>query len=556
MTRDAAERITTEYMKPIYGFALKRCSSIQDAEDLTQEICLKVYRALLQREDLDSVRQFVWTAAHNALSNYYRGKHQTSMGVPIHDFIDDLPSEDDIAGCIAEKEAQFRLQSEIAYLSKLQRKILISYYYENQKQEEIAKRLNLPLGTVKWHLFEAKNDLRKGMASMRQSSELKFNPIRFELCGTNGSIGTKGANHNFFRSALSQNITYSVRNTAKTVNEIADDLGVSPVYVEDEADYLTEYGFLIKSGNKYVINILLDEPTDELLKLQNEMYGQAAKLIANALFDDLTGSGILNSDRIVCDQTNDPSSASGTEIRRDDNFILWSLIPYIAALSGEQPIEKSISFEDAMTVRPDGGRNICYASVLNSDVASPVYMQSMKSWCGPMWNASDNYTLWQIDTEWSEKRVDEHYPNTANRDLALLEHVMQNHTLSKEEYAILGERGYLKFTGDATCIPNAALQVVWIKDIETKQKLIGIGDRIKEEHKTVLNALKAPYIKAVLDSTPKHLQKMQGYGMQYIFYADGWFLLYCMKELVNHGKLKLPAEEQKKSLTTVIAPND
>ena len=42
MKRERAEKLTTEYLKAIYGFALKRCANLQDAEDLTQEIVLKV----------------------------------------------------------------------------------------------------------------------------------------------------------------------------------------------------------------------------------------------------------------------------------------------------------------------------------------------------------------------------------------------------------------------------------------------------------------------------------------------------------------------------------
>ena len=38
MNRQDAEKIITEYLKPIFGFALKRCKSIHDAEDLSQEI--------------------------------------------------------------------------------------------------------------------------------------------------------------------------------------------------------------------------------------------------------------------------------------------------------------------------------------------------------------------------------------------------------------------------------------------------------------------------------------------------------------------------------------
>ena len=41
MNRDTAKQITEEYVKQVYGFALKRCARVQDAEDLTQDIILK-----------------------------------------------------------------------------------------------------------------------------------------------------------------------------------------------------------------------------------------------------------------------------------------------------------------------------------------------------------------------------------------------------------------------------------------------------------------------------------------------------------------------------------
>ena len=51
-----------------------------------------------------------------------------------------------------------RLQTEIAYLSKLQRRIFSEYYFENRKQTDIAIELGIPFGTVKWHLFESKKN--------------------------------------------------------------------------------------------------------------------------------------------------------------------------------------------------------------------------------------------------------------------------------------------------------------------------------------------------------------------------------------------------------------
>ena len=557
MTRDNAEKITTEYMKPIYGFALKRCANTQDAEDLTQEICLKVFRSMSMRNDIEIVSKFVWTVAHNALANYYRGKQSGGIGICIDDLSELLPSDDDVPEHIIRDETESRLHREIAYLSKLQRKIVIAYYYENKKQDKIAMELGIPLGTVKWHLFEAKKDLKKGLETMRTSRELKFNPIRFTIMGLSGSVGTMGGTSNFFRSILSQNIAYCVLRQAKTINEIADCLGVSPVYVESEAEFLEEYGFLRKKDNKYLANMLIEEPNEDaktIVKLQEEMYSKAAAIFANELFNELLSDDILNSEGIICAQTDKLLSMTSSE-KADRNFILWSLIPYIAALSGENLMDNTISFDEVATIRPDGAKNIAYAGFEAADGPQQKYFDSMLKWCGPCWNSNDKYTLWLIDSEWSEKRVNDNYQITVKRDLSLLGHFLEDEPLSKDEYAYLIEKGYLKTTGETDGLFKAALQIIWIKDIETKQKLISIGDKIKKKCKSEFDRLKAPFIKAVLDNTPEQLKKMQAYGLQYIFFADGWFLLYCMKELVNNGKLKLPTEEQKLSLTTIIVPN-
>ena len=68
-------------------------------------------------------------------------------------------SVDEVAEVLADPTAELgadddaevihRLQSQIAYLSKLQRRIVIAYYFENRKQTDIAKELDIPLGTVK-----------------------------------------------------------------------------------------------------------------------------------------------------------------------------------------------------------------------------------------------------------------------------------------------------------------------------------------------------------------------------------------------------------------------
>ena len=554
MNRQDAEKIITEYLKPIFGFALKRCKNAHDAEDLSQDIVLKAFRALLIKDDIGDVSKFIWTIAHNALSNYYRDAAKSIIGVSVDEVAEVIADPDSIFDDDDNTDTIRRLQSEIAYLSKLQRKIVIAYYFENRKQADIAEELNIPLGTVKWHLFEAKKELKRGMDTMRKASELKFNPIKFHSYGINGSIGTKSPDE-FFRSTLSQNICYCVRNTAKTVNEIADDLGVSPVYVETEVEFLEEYGFLQVQKDKYIVNFIISEPTAELLTMQNDMYKRAAELFANDLYDELTSSGILDDPDIWCGQTDAPISLTESP-KADRNFVLWSLIPYIAAWSGDKLMDESISFDEVATIRPDGAHNICHAAVVPDDMVLPDDYVYMRNWCGPMWNKGDYQMMWQIDSEWSNRAPvkDRDISEEQERTITLLNWEKYN-PLAKRDYAWLAERGYIKTNGNYDGHFKSAWQIVILSSKEIKNKLLAIGERIKEKYQAEFERLKKPYANAVLESVPAHLKKIKEYELQFLFHDDGWFLLHCIVALLNNGKLKQPTEGQRKALTTIILPN-
>ncbi len=175
-----------------------------------------------------------------------------------------------------------------------------------------------------------------------------------------------------------------------------------------------------KSKNgRYLCNILLDEPSSELIALRDKVYCKAARLFANDLFDELTRSGIVSDPRIECGQTV-PAPDSAGHARADDNFILWSLIPYIAAHSGEAPAETNVSFEEAAAMRPDGGFNICHASVAAPNGRQPMYYESMQHLRGPCWNQNQEFLLWQMDSEWSSIRVTDGYMEKAKRILSIL----------------------------------------------------------------------------------------------------------------------------------------
>ena len=128
MTKQDAVKITTEYLRPVYGFALKRCRNLHDAEDLTQDIVWKVFRALLNRDDIADVPRFVWTVAHNCLVNYYRDKRYETAGLSPEEVAAQLPDGTDMETELIRQSEILRLRREIAYLSKLQREIVIAFF--------------------------------------------------------------------------------------------------------------------------------------------------------------------------------------------------------------------------------------------------------------------------------------------------------------------------------------------------------------------------------------------------------------------------------------------
>ena len=161
--------------------------------------------------------------------------------------------------------------------------------------------------------------------------------------------------------------------------------------------------------------------------------------------------------------------------------------------------------------------------------------------------------MWQIDSEYTDRKSikERNIPEEQRRTIALFNEEKE-HLLSKHDYAWLAELGYIKTNGDYDGHFKSAWQIVILNSKEVRDKLLAIGTRIKEAHWTEFEALKAPFVKAMLEGIPPHLRKVREHELQYVFHSDGYFLLHCITVLLKSGKLKEPAEGQRKSLMTLL----
>ncbi len=110
------------------------------------------------------------------------------------------------------------------------------HYYRELSVIEIAKRLNISAGTVKWHLSDARTKLKEGITMTMNEQNLSLNPVKFTNMGHSGMPGTSGDTMSMFDTRLKQNIAYACYWQPKTLEEIARELGVPQVYIADSLE--------------------------------------------------------------------------------------------------------------------------------------------------------------------------------------------------------------------------------------------------------------------------------------------------------------------------------
>lgn len=135
---------------------------MDDAMDLTQDVFLKVYKALPKFRGDSSIYTWIYRIAINTANTFLkkRGKHQSSS---IEDMEDDslqfnINNEEN-----NEENLKTILKSKIEELPEHYKDVLLLHYFEGFDYREIADVLGINIGTVKSRLFRARELLSKKM---------------------------------------------------------------------------------------------------------------------------------------------------------------------------------------------------------------------------------------------------------------------------------------------------------------------------------------------------------------------------------------------------------
>lgn len=180
LTGDVAawEELLTAHQRKVYNLCYRFTGNVADAEDLTQEIFIKVYQTLRSFDPAQS--QFAtWLnrVARNHLIDHYRRTRHDRANPSLDD--EDGPIEpraaatSDPAAGVVERERRELLQEALNKLSPDMREVLILRDLQEMDYAEIVSILGIPEGTVKSRINRGRLELGRVLKRMLKSERLE-----------------------------------------------------------------------------------------------------------------------------------------------------------------------------------------------------------------------------------------------------------------------------------------------------------------------------------------------------------------------------------------------
>ena len=163
----AFEELVERHQHSVVGTAAKMLGCAAEAEDIGQQVFVRVWRSAARYEPAAKFTTWLMTITRNLVFNEMRRRRRTNL-LPMetdqddaaqHQFADDetpAPSQR-----LLDTELQEAIDAAIASLPENQRVAIVLRRYEGMPYEEIAKVLKTSVPAVKSILFRARSDLKE-----------------------------------------------------------------------------------------------------------------------------------------------------------------------------------------------------------------------------------------------------------------------------------------------------------------------------------------------------------------------------------------------------------
>jgi RNA polymerase sigma-70 factor (ECF subfamily) len=166
---EAVRSLVERFQAEVFGLCVRLLRHRHDAEDVTQEVFLRIFRSLRGWDATRPLRPWIMSIAVNRCRTWMA---QRARRPEPADYLQDVAADrptDDAAELIAE------IQVAVAQLRPEYRTVFVLFHEQGQPYEDIAAALDRPVGTIKTWLHRARQELlerlrRRGMVQTEKDS--------------------------------------------------------------------------------------------------------------------------------------------------------------------------------------------------------------------------------------------------------------------------------------------------------------------------------------------------------------------------------------------------
>ncbi len=148
---------------------IKTITNTHNNEDIEQEVYIKLWKNRDKYEEKGTLKSWVKTITLNATKDFLKSKQNKQSSITVNDE-DILKNIHDTTSYTENKiiniETRKAVINAIEKLNKNHKEVIIMYEFYNLSYEDIAKKLNCPLGTIKSRIYTAKKILAQNLKDL------------------------------------------------------------------------------------------------------------------------------------------------------------------------------------------------------------------------------------------------------------------------------------------------------------------------------------------------------------------------------------------------------
>jgi RNA polymerase sigma-70 factor, ECF subfamily len=159
-TRWFAE-LVRRYQDEVYGMALRFVGSTVDAEDVAQEVFLRVHRGLEGFKGDAQFSTWLFRVTYNLCADWLRKHKKPRRSTTNLDEAGDIAdARVDLERGLLDAEERHSVRRAVEGLEETYRSVVVLHYYQKLSYDKIAEILSMPVKTVETRLYRARKILR------------------------------------------------------------------------------------------------------------------------------------------------------------------------------------------------------------------------------------------------------------------------------------------------------------------------------------------------------------------------------------------------------------